>query len=139
MSKVSTALAVTVPPMHALGQHLLLELYDCDAELLNQPEFIEQQMLQAARQAKATIVSSSCHHFNPFGVSGVVVIAESHITIHTWPEHKYAAVDIFTCGDTICPDKIGQHMSLSLAAARSASQLIQRGQFPHPVDFKPNQ
>ncbi len=89
--------------MEALGKHILVELYDCNSEILNDPKKIEESMNKAADLAGATIVSSSFHHFSPHGVSGVVVIAESHLTIHTWPEYGYAAVDLFTCGETVDP------------------------------------
>ncbi len=67
-------------------------------------------MVSAARQAKATVVEVSFHEFNPFGISGMVVIAESHLSIHTWPEYGYAAVDIFTCGDVIKPEVAAQYL-----------------------------
>jgi len=82
-----------------LGQHWLIEYYGCNAELLADPVQIEAYMQQAAEIMKATVVTSTFHHFSPLGISGVVVIQESHLTIHTWPEHGYAAVDIFTCGE----------------------------------------
>ena len=78
--------------MQALGRHLLLELFDCDAEALNSLETVKASMVEAAKRAQATIVDVVFHEFNPFGISGVVVIAESHLAIHTWPEYRYAAV-----------------------------------------------
>lgn len=90
--------------MNALGVHLILELKDCkNHELLNDVEKIDTVMVRAAKEAGATVLSSNFHAFNPYGVSGVVIIAESHLTIHTWPEYNYAAIDIFTCGDVIDP------------------------------------
>src|SRR3989304_5622831 len=82
--------------VQALGRHLLLELFDCDAEAINSLEVVKASMVEAARLAQATIVDVVFHEFNPFGISGVVVIAESHLAIHTWPEYRYAAVDIFS-------------------------------------------
>jgi len=87
--------------MQALGRHVIAELYDCDKELINDHEFIEEIMLRAVEVSGATIVKPVFHKFNPHGVSGVVVIAESHFSIHTWPEYGYCALDIFTCGDVI--------------------------------------
>ena len=84
--------------MTALGRQLLAEFLHCDPERLADPEFITQSMLEAARVSGATIVTHSFHHFSPYGVSGAVIIAESHLAIHTWPEHGFAAVDFFTCG-----------------------------------------
>jgi S-adenosylmethionine decarboxylase proenzyme len=88
--------------MRALGRQLLIEFYDCEALLDDCPQ-IQWLMEEVAKRCKATIVESVFHTFNPFGVSGVVVISESHVAIHTWPEYKYCAVDIFTCGDLIDP------------------------------------
>ncbi len=89
--------------MNALGVHLLVELKDCNKALLNDIRKIEEILVSAAKEAKATIIESRFHQFNPFGISGVVIIAESHLTIHTWPEYGFAAVDIFTCGDQLIP------------------------------------
>lgn len=89
--------------MNALGSHLLVELKDCSSEILNNLDEVRSAMVSAARESGATIVDVSFHEFNPFGISGMVIIAESHLSIHTWPEYGYAAVDIFTCGDIIKP------------------------------------
>ena len=89
--------------INSLGRHLLVEYYDCDVDVLDSVETIREAMTNAAEMAGATIVSDTFHHFSPYGVSGVVVIAESHLAIHTWPEHKFAAVDLFTCGDDVDP------------------------------------
>lgn len=85
--------------MDFLGEHLLIELYGCDEELLDNSKKIEQIMLEAVEIAKATLVKSVFHDFSPQGVTGVVVVEESHFAIHTWPEHKYAAIDLFTCSE----------------------------------------
>lgn len=80
------------------GNHVLVEVWD--AIHLDNPTIIEAALCQGARDAGATILHSHFHHFSPYsGVSGVVVLAESHISIHTWPEKAYAAIDIFMCGD----------------------------------------
>jgi S-adenosylmethionine decarboxylase len=81
-----------------LGKHIILELNDCATDLLKDPKSIQSIMEATALAMGATIVTSNFHHFSPLGVSGVVIIMESHLTIHTWPEYNYAAVDIFTCG-----------------------------------------
>ena len=90
--------------MHALGTHLLVELRDCNAEIIKDLKKVKNILVSAAKEARATIVDISFHEFNPFGISGMVIIAESHLSIHTWPEYAYAAVDIFTCGDIIKPE-----------------------------------
>ncbi len=87
--------------MEALGRHLLVELFSCAEDVLDDLEKIEALMKEAARLSGATIVESVFHRFQPHGISGVVVIAESHLAIHTWPEHGYAAVDFFTCGANV--------------------------------------
>ena len=87
--------------MKALGQQTSVEYYKCNPEILNDVAAIKRAMRDAARIAGATIVQEAFHLFNPHGVSGVVVIAESHLAIHTWPEYGYAAVDLFTCGDDV--------------------------------------
>ena len=90
--------------MNALGRHLLLELKDCNEEVLNDLDFLKHCIHDAAEQIGATIVNECFYKFSPHGISGVLVIAESHLCIHTWPEHGYAAVDIFTCGDSVKPE-----------------------------------
>lgn len=89
--------------MNSLGRHILVEYFQCEPSLLNDVSHIEKSMVDAAKAAEATVINSTFHHFSPFGVSGVVVIQESHLAIHTWPEYGYAAVDLFTCGDTVNP------------------------------------
>ena len=86
-----------------LGQHVLAEFFECDPNILNNVEKIEELMVEAALECGATIVQKCFHMFNPYGVSGVVIISESHLAIHTWPELGYAAVDLFTCGDKCNP------------------------------------
>jgi spermidine synthase len=85
--------------MSALGNHILVEFSGCTPQIMNEVSTIEQGMVDAAIKAGATVINSTFHHFSPYGVSGVVVIQESHLAIHTWPEYGYAAVDLFTCGD----------------------------------------
>ncbi|MCP3899282.1 MAG: adenosylmethionine decarboxylase [Desulfobacteraceae bacterium] len=85
----------------ALGRQLTIEYYSCAENILLNKDRVEKALLKAANDSGATIISSSFHDFKPQGVSGVVIIAESHFTVHAWPEHDYAAVDIFTCGDSI--------------------------------------
>ncbi|MCB0635033.1 MAG: adenosylmethionine decarboxylase [Lewinella sp.] len=112
-----------------LGRHILLELYDCPRALLDDQVGLEGQLRQAALAMGATVVTSCFHQFSPYGVSGVVVIQESHLTIHTWPEHGYAAVDIFTCG-AIDLDAGVRHLEQALQAGSCQWQLIHRGLDP---------
>ena len=114
--------------MKALGRHILAELFECQPDILNDVQRIENYMKRAAIECGATIVSSTFHTFNPHGVSGVVVIAESHLTIHTWPEYRYAAVDVFTCGETINPEVAIRALKEYLRAASIKTVQISRGE-----------
>ncbi len=98
--------------MTALGHHLLVEFEGCDPLALADLARVTSAMLQAAEASGATVVTHSFHHFSPQGVSGAVIIAESHLAIHTWPEHGFAAVDFFTCG--------GVDMDLGVAVLKRA-------------------
>ena len=86
-----------------LGRHVLAEFFECNPNILNNKDKIENLMVDAAIECGATIVQKCFHMFSPYGVSGVVIISESHLAIHTWPELGYAAVDLFTCGDKCDP------------------------------------
>jgi len=116
--------------LNALGRHLLLELYECNAEVLNSLGTIKSALVEAARRAEATIIDVVFHEFNPFGISGVVVIAESHLSIHTWPEHRYAAVDIFSCGEALKPAEAAAYLVEQLGAERASCVEVKRGVFP---------
>ena len=85
----------------SLGTHVLVDFYNCNTKSLNDVQFVRESLLEAARIAEAAIVTENFHIFSPHGISGVVIIQESHITIHTWPEYGYAAVDLFTCGSNL--------------------------------------
>jgi len=115
--------------MKALGRHLLIELYGCDVAMLDDIAGIEEHMITAARKANSTVVNSTFHRFSPYGVSGVVVIAESHLSIHTWPEYGYAAVDIFTCGDSVDPWKAFEYLKDVMKSERESVLELQRGEY----------
>ncbi|MBN2332366.1 MAG: S-adenosylmethionine decarboxylase proenzyme [Deltaproteobacteria bacterium] len=114
--------------MKALGRHLLVEFFDCDPKRLDDTAQVEKWMEEAARRAGATIVQSVFHRFQPHGVSGVVVIAESHLAIHTWPEYGYAAVDLFTCGATVDPWIAHEILKDAFAAGNWATKELMRGE-----------
>ncbi len=113
--------------INSLGRHLLVEYYNCDIEYLDDVERIRQSMIEAAELSGATIISETFHHFSPHGVSGVVVIAESHLAIHTWPEHKFAAVDLFTCGDDVDPWVGFKHLKDALKSEYFTVMEMRRG------------
>jgi S-adenosylmethionine decarboxylase len=131
--------------LYALGTHLLIELRDCNPEILKSLEKVKKILTSAAKEAKATIIDNSFHEFNPFGISGVVVIAESHLTIHTWPEYGYAAVDIFTCGDVIRPELAVSYLVKKFECKNPSIVEMKRGilshkneKLPHKVFPAPN-
>lgn len=109
--------------MKALGRHILVEFTGCHADVLNDVSIIEKSMVEAAQIAGATVINSNFHHFSPWGVSGVVVIQESHLAIHTWPEYKYAAVDLFTCGETVDPWVSFEFLKKAFGANYSAIEM----------------
>jgi S-adenosylmethionine decarboxylase len=115
-------------------------LFDCDAEAIGSLEDVKDALVEAAKRAEATIVDVVFHEFNPFGISGVVVIAESHLSIHTWPEHRYAAIDIFSCGATLRPDEAASYLVERFGAERTSAVELRRGIFLQsvgPVPHKP--
>lgn len=114
--------------MQSLGLHILMEFYDCSAEVLNNSAELEKLMNEAATKAKATIIKSVFHEFSPQGVTGVVVVAESHLAIHTWPEHNYAAVDFFTCNNAMDYNTAMQHLIAGLRSLRTEQKLVERGE-----------
>ena len=115
----------------ALGQHSVVELYDCDPLLLASVENVQGVLVRAAKQCKATIVQVVFHEFNPYGVSGMVIIAESHLAIHTWPEFRYAAVDIFTCGERLMPSRAAAYIAQQFESAWWQVYKLPRGRFDH--------
>ena len=118
--------------LNALGTHLLIEFYNCDKKALNDEKFIEKLFIKAAQKAKATVVEQVLHKFSPHGVSGVVVISESHLAVHTWPEYGYAAVDVFTCGTEIDPWIAQQVIREGLKSENSTAMEMKRGSLQLP-------
>jgi len=121
--------------LDALGHHVLLELYGCDAFVLNDTKKIKDILTEAALLANARIVETAFHRFSPHGVSGVVIIAESHLSVHTWPEYEYAAIDIFTCGEDIRADLACNHIISKFRAKSSALVEMKRGVIPTANEY----
>ena len=119
--------APAAPPASVLGTHYLVELRDCDAARLERVDDVKRVMLRAAEESHARIVGSAFHQFQPAGASGVVLIRESHFSIHTWPENRYAAADIFTCGDEMDADVAVRVMADGFGAAGVQVRKIDRG------------
>lgn len=113
--------------MNPLGTHLLLDLRQCNPDLLNDLQYIKQAMMRAATEAGATVLGENFHKFDPLGVTGIIAISESHLAIHTWPEHGYAAVDIFTCGSSFGYQKAAQLIIERLECAEHRTTELKRG------------
>lgn len=120
--------------MDTIGRHLIAEFYHCNATHLDDQKRIQSEMLEAAAQIGATVVGHFFHKFSPQGVSGTVVIAESHLSIHTWPESRYVSVDIYTCAG-LDPRPGFEHLARVLGATQYRVQEILRG-LPEDLDRK---
>ena len=108
------------------SKHLLLELYRCDSEKLNDESFLRCTLNRAAKLAKATVLNLISNKFDPQGVTAIALLAESHISIHTWPESSYSAVDIFTCGQNMMPEVASQYLIEALKAEEHFLRVIER-------------
>ena len=119
-SCASNSCATDTSATDMVGKHCILELYDCDPSKLDDETFLRQTITTAAQRAGATLLNLITHRFEPQGVTGLALLAESHISIHTWPENGYAAVDVFTCGDHTMPEKACEVLCEELEAGRHA-------------------
>ena len=108
------------------SKHLLLELYGCDCEKLNDESFLRCILNRAAKLANATVLNLISNKFEPQGVTAIALLAESHISVHTWPESSYSAVDIFTCGQNMMPELASQYLIKSLIAKEHFLRVIER-------------
>ena len=108
------------------SKHLLLELYRCDYDKLNDESFLRCTLNKAAKLAKATVLNLISNKFEPQGVTAIALLAESHISIHTWPESNYSAVDIFTCGRNMLPELASQYLIEALKAEEHYLRIIDR-------------
>ena len=108
------------------SKHFLLELYGCDYEKLNDESFLSFTLNNAAKLANATVLNLITNKFEPQGVTAIALLAESHLSIHTWPEERYCAVDIFTCGENMQPDKSCKYLINSLMAEEHLLRVINR-------------
>ena len=115
--------------MKYLANHQIVEFNDCEESKIDNSDFVREIFLEAAKLGSATVVSECFHEFSPYGITGVLVIAESHISIHTWPEHKYSAVDIFSCGNKVDYNKIIDYLKDKLKCKNFSSTSINRGSY----------
>lgn len=110
-----------------LGVHLIADLCDCNSDLLNDSVFISKALARAVEYANATLLEEVKYEFTPQGITAVCLLAESHISIHTWPEKCYAAVDIFTCGDHTAPERACNYMASALESRQPKMITVHRG------------
>jgi S-adenosylmethionine decarboxylase proenzyme len=123
---------VTAPADY--GKHWLVDFHGCDPEGLRVVGPVREAFLQAAREARATLVDEAFHQFEPEGVSGVLLIAESHLSVHTWPEDGFAAVDIFTCGEEMDAEVAVHFLERAFRAQRTEVRVLTRGRLGQPEE-----
>ncbi|MFN3649993.1 MAG: adenosylmethionine decarboxylase [Armatimonadota bacterium] len=118
------------------GRHCILELYGCDPDRLNDPEFARTALQEASRRAGTTLLREVIHAFEPEGITALALLAESHVSIHTWPEHGFAAIDFFTCGEQTNPEAACRYLAEVFAPESHTLQTLHRG-FPAPPPGAP--
>ena len=121
---------MTSQRVEVLSQHVLLDLYGCDVDLIDDTEYVRKTLVETAQKLNCTILKDTFHRFSPQGVSGVLVIAESHLSIHTWPEQEFAAMDLFTCGDTSQLEAMPRILEKAFKAQRVDFKIYPRGLIP---------
>jgi S-adenosylmethionine decarboxylase len=118
---------------HPVGTHCILELYGCSPGLLNDLEFVQRSLRDAAKVCESTLIGEVLHQFHPQGVTALALLAESHISIHTWPELGYAAIDIFTCGAATQPEKGCQYLIGVFQSTSHRLQTLLRHPMSNPM------
>lgn len=118
--------------MPTAGRHCMLELWECPAAILDDPQAVRAAMLAAVAVSKCALLSECSHRFEPHGFTIVGLLAESHISVHTWPEHGYAAVDILTCGKTL-PEAGVASLIEHLSPQRHSIDRVGRGLIAAPM------
>lgn len=113
--------------MNTYSRHYIVDVWGCNAEVLNDVKLLEEVLVDAALKAGAEVREATFHQFLPYGISGVVIISESHLSIHTFPEHGYASIDVFTCGERIDPQIAVDIIIQKLWANRVHSLNLVRG------------
>lgn len=115
--------------VNALGRHVLAEMHGCDPRSLDDVAKVQRVFVDAAIKAGAEVREVAFHKFSPQGVSGVVVISESHLAVHTWPEYGYAAVDVFTCGESVNPWDAINYIAERIGSQHMTASEVKRGVF----------
>ncbi len=123
--------------MRTIGRHLAVDMYGCSFDSLNNLDFIKTAMLAAVEEANMTLLDLSYHKFEPQGLTALALLGQSHMSIHTYPELGYVAVDVFTCGDLSRPDKALSVLKRFLKPEKTKTTNIMRGDFGSQKDMKP--
>ena len=113
--------------MGAIGRQLILELWECDPQSLDAPDTVKRAIKEAVSASGATLVRLLVHRFPGVGITGIAVLAESHMVVHTWPEYGYAAVDLFTCGESADPARSVPALRRRFSPKRVQVTEIERG------------
>ncbi len=113
--------------MSQLGTHFIAEFWECPGEVLNDHDRLRDLTHEAAMSARVTVLNSQFHQFSPHGVTGILLLSESHLSIHTWPERGYCATDLFTCGDPVAARDALLELASRMGAGRVELQTIARG------------
>ncbi len=122
------SLAVLSVPVTSIGSHCVLEIYDSPSAVLDDPQMVLEALRRAAKAACATLLQTTYHRFEPHGVTALALLAESHISVHTWPEKGYAACDVFTCGAETLPEEACMALVEALQCPRYALRRFPRGE-----------
>lgn len=124
----AASVPASAPAKHrTFGSQVVLDLYECETDHLDDLAWVKRTLVNAANAAGATIIETVFHKFSPWGISGVVVIAESHLAIHIWPEHRYAAIDVFTCGENVRMDVASAFLTRAFRSKRAVQRRFTRG------------
>ncbi len=122
-----------------VGFQKTIDFYGCNSAIINSCSAVEKALLAATKLMELTVVNTTIHSFSPIGVSGVIVIQESHIAIHTWPEHDYVAIDIFTCNEEYDLNSGITYLKEAFEASKMEEKNIERGNLSAIARFKKNQ
>jgi S-adenosylmethionine decarboxylase len=110
-----------------MGRHVIADLSGCNPSFISSVSYVQKVLEEAVKRAKATIISSRFHQFSPVGVSGIILLSESHCSIHTWPDEEYAAIDIYTCGEHVFPQVACDYIAKELSAKEMHVTSVERG------------
>lgn len=129
-SRVTPKIPITARDnrLDTLGRHLIVEMWGCCKDIIDDVRAVKEILTKATESTKATLVDVICHRFSPYGVTGVAILAESHISVHTWPEYGYAAADVFICGNTLNPQNAAAFMIQAFHAKETSTLELKRGE-----------